>query len=319
MKIITLIFIILSLAKSQIINGPSLEFGVVDSTTIIPNLNLSNLTSSKNFKSYSRYDWSFIRLSIRSNDSQFLGYADIHPRVDEFTTFRVPNTQNLIFNSLSKNSSSSSDNTIITGGQNGVNQWPGWQIWAEILAPKTITTFTTKIVDSPCIVNGTRLNITSCATLANGTEPTTFKETVTTNSTETVLITLPPKNIIDVNSRTFVNFFAIVIQLDKGNIIDAIWDGDRLPQVCKSCDSCIDNQCGSKYDDMQCDVGNGCQLKIMVAWAGQDKNNQPCQSINKIPSNFQKYSATSIKNIGTGLLSDFFYRINDNNNNPNTA
>ncbi|EGC40382.1 hypothetical protein DICPUDRAFT_25267 [Dictyostelium purpureum] len=288
----------INIAKSQIIHGASLATGIVSLTGLTRPFNETNIIASKNIRVYQRYDWSILKVYLRSNESLFTGEINIHPRVGD----------------------------IITGGGNGISRWPGWQIWVELPVKKNITTFVSEILDSPCVVNGTRLNNTECSTPVNGTAPVTFKETVITNKTETVPLTLPPKNIIDVNKNTFVNYFAIVIQLDRGNIIDAIWDGDRLPQICKSCDSCIDNQCAVNYGDMACDAvfanngtNNGCQVKLMVAFAGRDLNNRPCQSVNKLPSNFQKYSATSIKKIGTGLLSDFFYKINENNNNPNRA
>ncbi|EGC40383.1 hypothetical protein DICPUDRAFT_146743 [Dictyostelium purpureum] len=319
------IFSYIAFTNSQIFNGENTQFGVVSS--ISNPFKPENLTLDSNIRSYSRYDWSYMRINIRSNLTKFLGQVDIHPRVDEFTTFRVPNTQSLIFKDLrdpNKDYSESSDD-IITGSKDRDIYFPGWQIWAELVARKTIVTYTTQPVTVPCEVDGVRSDAKECQAEGSEEPPVSYTTNVLSNSTETIPLTLPPKNIIDINSRTFVNYFVIVVQLDKGRIIDAVWDGDRLPEICKSCDSCIDGQCGVNYDDMQCDptedqpLNNGCQLKIMVAWAGRDKNNKPCQSINKIPSNFQKYSSTSIKKVGTGLVSDFFYKINENNNNPNMA
>jgi len=281
-----------SFISSQIAHGPGLDLGPIRT-------DLEG--SEKQIRGFKRYDYSFCKLFIRDNETGFEAYTTFHPRVDEFTTLKIPKS-----------------NVSIMANQNVV-------IWMEIPGNKSTTTYyqynTTQPVTKSCVMeNGTRLTIDECsgafidAPTYNGTEYVMKQGNVTKYGN----IILPPKHVHDLGKNATVNYFTVVVQLVNGAIVDAVWDGDRI-NACKDCDECIDGQCAAKYEDLACSEGGGCQLKIFMAWAGLDRLKKPCISINKIPSNFAKYSSTSVSKLGLGLLSDFFYRINDNNNNPNRA
>ncbi|KAN0053108.1 hypothetical protein ACTA71_012590 [Dictyostelium dimigraforme] len=329
--------------ECQIVKGPKLwSKQIIDSTFMLNqgiNFTVNNITEDSN-KMYQRYDWSFMRFFIHNNKTNLLMFTDYHPRVDEFTTIKYPNTNFIVQNEH-------------------------YTVWAEFPGLKNISTFTSTRENQsfPCTFNNsigvmeTLSNYTECK---NNTSGNYTKEVIINTETfKLIPIILPPKHIFSNLTQSFVNYFTIIVQLENGKIVDAVWDGDRTPGMCeKQCDQCIDNQCGVKVKDMQCNVLrdndqltnstlnnnstaatnttkspkitllptfltsngipiNGCQLKSFIAWAGVDKLGKPCQSINKIPSKFQQYSATSIKKIGTGLLKDFLYRVNDQNN-PNT-
>ncbi|KAK5575388.1 hypothetical protein RB653_010648 [Dictyostelium firmibasis] len=333
MKFIFSILIIIQLISfiniinCQIVKGPKLNLGYMDvgnlelgKPNVVPIsdeitfMNTKDLTNSTwTTHRYNRYDWSFLRIYIRNNQSGLLAYVDFHPRVDEFTTIKF--SANEIIQQLNTSNPKSS---IIKN-----RETEGYTIWAEIPYAKNITTFTSRYVNVLCqttLANGTIVTNPN-KECQNATDPTTatYRTIEQYNSTVSEPIILPPKHIFEFSTSTFVSYFTIIFQLDNGAIVDAIWDGDRDPSICKNCDSCIDDQCATKFDDMRCNEGVGCQLKFFLAWAGVDNSGKNCASINKIPSKFQKYSATAIKNMGTGLVSDFFYKINDNNNNPNTA
>ncbi|KAM9972027.1 hypothetical protein ACTFIW_012017 [Dictyostelium discoideum] len=332
MKFIYSIFIIIqiiffiNLINGQIVRGPDLQLGYVENGTMllgapnVVNIGDQNFMNTKDLSNsswtdhrYDRYDWSFIRFHIRNNQSGFEATADFHPRVDEFSTIKFgANALIQYLNETNKN------RTVFKN-----REVEGYTVWAEIPFSKNVTSFTSRLVDVPCqetLTNGSVVVSTDKA-CQNVTDITTATYQKVENYNSTVLepIILPPKHIFEFSTSTFVSYFTIIFQLDNGAIVDAVWDGDRDTSICKNCDSCIDNQCATKFDDMRCDEGVGCQLKFFLAWAGVDKSGKNCVSLNKIPSKFQKYSATAIKNMGTGLVSDFFYKINDNNNNPNTA
>ncbi|KAF2076549.1 hypothetical protein CYY_002163 [Polysphondylium violaceum] len=279
-----------SFINSQIAHGPGLDLGPIRT-------DLQN--SETQIRNLKRYDYSFCKLYIRDNTTGFEAYTTFHPRVDEFTTLKIPMS-----------------NVSIMGNENVV-------IWMEIPGNKSTTSFYTynATVDVPksCTYeNGTRLTVTECTDPAVATYNVTEYVMKQGNVTKYGNIVLPPKHVHDLGKNATVNYFTVVVQLANGAITDAVWDGDRI-NACKDCDQCIDGQCAAKYSDLGCDIGGGCQLKIFMAWAGLDRLKKPCISINKIPSNFAKYSSTSVSKLGLGLLSDFFYRINDNNNNPNRA
>ncbi|KAK5575383.1 hypothetical protein RB653_010643 [Dictyostelium firmibasis] len=300
------------------------------------NFTVNNITNDAN-KLYQRYDWSFMRFFVHNNNTKLLMSTDIHPRVDEFTTLKIPNTNFMVQNEH-------------------------YTVWAEFPGQRNVSTFTSIRENKtfPCTFNnsiGVMETLTNYTECKNNTKANyTAEVIVNTETFQLVPIILPPKHIFSNKTQSFVNYFTIIVQLENGKIVDAVWDGDRTPGMCeKQCDQCIDNQCGVKVSEMQCNVLrsndnlsnttisknatttatptatphnstlltsngipiNGCQVKSFIAWAGVDRNGKPCQSINKIPSQFQRYSATSIKKIGTGLLTDFLYRVNDQNN-PNT-
>ncbi|KAN0053112.1 hypothetical protein ACTA71_012594 [Dictyostelium dimigraforme] len=328
MKFIYSIFIIIqilffiNIINSQIVRGPSLELGLISNAGVPNSVDLGDSINFMNTKDltntswtshrYNRYDWSFIRLYIRNNQTGFVGSADFHPRVDEFSTIKF--SANLLIQSLNESSN------ITYFGKKEVE---GYTIWAEVPFAKNVTTYTSRYVDAPCqttLANGST-EISTDKACQNVTDITTatYRKEEQYNSTVLEPIILPPKHIFEFSTRTFVSYFTIIFQLDNGAVVDAVWDGDRDTSICKNCDSCIDDQCATKFDDMRCDEGEGCQLKFFLAWAGVDKSGKNCVSLNKIPSKFQKYSATAIKNMGTGLVNDFFYKINNANNNPNTA
>ncbi|EAL70490.1 hypothetical protein DDB_G0273145 [Dictyostelium discoideum AX4] len=343
--IILLIFLIINKNQSQIVKGPKIwSKQIIDTTFMLNqgiNFTVNNITNDSN-KMYQRYDWSFMRFFIHNNKSKLLMSTDYHPRVDEFTTIKIPNTNFMVQNEH-------------------------YTVWAEFPGLKNISTFTSVRENQtfPCTFNnsiGVMETLTNYTDCKNNTSGNYTKEVIVNTETFKLYpIILPPKHIFSNLTQSFVNYFTIIVQLENGKIVDAVWDGDRIPGMCeKQCDQCIDSQCGVKVKDMKCNelrdndklsnstiingttttttttTGtstttpsstpilirdgipiNGCQVKSFIAWAGVDRLGKPCQSINKIPSKFQEYSATSIKKIGTGLLTDFLYRVNDQNN-PNT-
>eukprot|EP01132_Coremiostelium_polycephalum_P004047 gene4047-5065_t len=279
-----------NLVDSQIVHGPKAELGpVVDHPFRAP---------------ATRYDWSWVRLHMRDNTTGYEANVKFHPRVDEFTTLEIPDS----FASLMNNSN--------------VN------IWVEVPGNKSVVTYITELrnVSKPCKADdGGDLDIPACTNLTStGEKPTSYEieEYVTTNLTTYQNITLRPKRVYDWQNDVMINYFTLVIQLDKGRITDAIWDGDRDSTICKDCQFCIDNECAVQVSKMNCILEGGvlsrlCDLKLFVAWAGTDKTNRQCQSINKIPSAFRKYSLTPMAQLGRGLLNDFLYKADQNN--PNQA
>ncbi|EGG18986.1 hypothetical protein DFA_02229 [Cavenderia fasciculata] len=234
----------------------------------------------------SRYDWSWCRLWIYDAVSQYKAYADFHPRVDEFTSLRIENS-----------------NTSIIFNQNVT-------IWLDFPGTKNVTTF---IYDRVTCDNTSAANPEGCKV-----DPPPEFILTEKNYTVTQNLTLPPKRVYDPDNNAIVNYFTAIVQLDNGNIIDAAWDGDRDTGICNDCEKCIDGQCAVSPNTMKCDE-TGCNLKIFLAWAGVDKQKKPCISISKIPSAFRKYSFTPISQLGMGLVGDFLERVIGNTNNPNTA
>eukprot|EP01132_Coremiostelium_polycephalum_P004048 gene4048-5066_t len=294
MRIETVLFFILvtvlsiNCVSSQIVHGPKANLGpVADHPYRAP---------------AQRYDWSWVRLYMRDNVTGYEANVKFHPRVDEFTTLQIPDS----FASLMNRSEVS--------------------IWAEIPANKSVITYITELrnVSVDCKADdGGDLDIPECAPV-DGVRPPTYmvERYITTNLTTYQNITLRPKRVYNWQNDVMINYFTIVVQMDKGRIIDAIWDGDRDSSICKDCRFCIDNECAVEISKMNCVLEDGvlsrlCDLKLFVAWAGTDRNKRQCQSINKIPSAFRKYSLTPMSQLGRGLLNDFLYKADQNN--PNQA
>ncbi|EAL73114.1 hypothetical protein DDB_G0269050 [Dictyostelium discoideum AX4] len=303
--LICILFIFINIGHGQIWEGPNQELGTYFSYDKMQDLNydVTNWTvkTTDHDRTYNRYDYSFLRLHLRNTKFFFHGYIDVHPRVDEFTTVKFLKT-GFIYDKINPDYNGTvmdRDNMYTLSG--------------ELIGLKNVTTYTHQWVNvsRPCWVNGTRAINSQCNGTTIDMKPMRnwyVKELQRFKTVKQEPIQLPEKKLTDKNSETFVSTFVIVIQLDDGKIVDATWDGDRLPEVCKKCDACIDNQCGVYWEDMPCDQYNGCILKIIVAWAGRDASGTNCRSINRIPSNFQRYSATPYKNIGRNFFDDFMYR-----------
>ncbi|KYQ90407.1 hypothetical protein DLAC_09026 [Tieghemostelium lacteum] len=278
--------------NSQIVHGPKLYLGDVNRGD-----------QGKNITKLQRYDWSWCKLYIRDNYTHFEASVTFHPRVDEFTTLQIPNSNSSIMHN------------------------PNITIWLEFPGKRNITTYIDNSVYEVktlnCTMeNGTRVDVTGCKNSELTYNETKLVNYEMVNVTKQVPLLLEPKHIYDPfyenDSGVMVNYLTAIVQLDSGIIIDAIWDGDRLKSTCKDCGRCLDGQCGVKPSSLKCDT-IGCQLKIFVAWAGVDRFGKKCISINKIPSAFRKYSTTPISELGLGLLNDFIYRVDSNTANPNQA
>ncbi|EFA85724.1 hypothetical protein PPL_00954 [Heterostelium album PN500] len=271
-----------------------------------------------NLRNKARYDWTWCRLHIRDEVTKYSGYADFHPRVDEFTTLRVPYLgYAALFN-------------------------PGATIWLEFLSNVSTTNFIYNNVTNtyPCPADGaTNPNPPPPEGVCNvtGTTEYTITQLVQSNFTTYGNMTLQPKRVAYIKPNGnlaavpyMVNTFTVVATVDKGELINVEWDGDRDKSICKQCEYCIQNQCAVRRSTMKCDGDEydinevdtnqkGCTLKIFLAWKGTDSKNKPCISISKAPSNFSKYSFYSISQMGLGLVNDFLQRVVGNTNNPNTA
>ncbi|GAM17982.1 hypothetical protein SAMD00019534_011570 [Acytostelium subglobosum LB1] len=254
-----------------------------------------------------RYDWSLCRLHVHDSGMNYRGFADFHPRVDEFTTLRIPLSNNsILFN-------------------------PNVTIWLEFQANvSTVNQVYTEVENTYYCPNAsTPANATAPPPPPAGVvcnETVTFykvNETIVTNFTTYGNITLPPKRVYyyDLTRQQGYTLFSmtVVLTIDKGVLVNAQWDGDRDHSICKQCNYCLMNQCAARANTLKCDQEAGCALKIFVAWQGKDKNDKPCISITKAPSNFSMYSFNPISQLGLGLISDILGKIVGNTNNPNTA
>ncbi|KYQ92186.1 hypothetical protein DLAC_07032 [Tieghemostelium lacteum] len=290
--ILLLLFILqlhFSLYTSQIYKGPKLETGEVNRGSTGWNIT----------RGLERYEWSYCKLKLHDNYTGFEAEVEFHPRVDEFTTLTIPYSNATLMRNPNITIS------LVFPGNRSI-----------------ITYFEEKqTVSLPCVTDGTRNPDPQCNTNPLP-DPDVYStvQSVTKNVTTYESLELEAKHTYDPNQEAFVNYFTAIVQLDKGTIIDAIWDGDRDEQICKDCGTCIDQQCAVKANNMVCDTEEAlCNLKIFVAWAGVDSKGKTCISINKIPSNFRKYSLTPISQFGLGLANDFIYRVDQNTANPNQA
>ncbi|EFA85723.1 hypothetical protein PPL_00953 [Heterostelium album PN500] len=268
-----------------------------------------------------RYDWTWCRLHVRDELTNYTGYADFHPRVDEFTTLRVPLAgYGILFN-------------------------PHATIWIEFFANISVTNDVYRYENQtfPCPTtpasNTTNTSIpTPPAGACNASQPTfTVPVAIYSNFTTFSNMSLPPKRVYYEKPngngnpiQYMVNTFTVVATVDLGTLIEVQWDGDRDTSICKQCPFCLQNQCAVQRSTMLCDGDTydvnevdtnqkGCTLKIFLAWKGTDSQKKPCISIAKAPSNFSKYSFYSISQMGLGLVNDFLQRVIGNTNNPNTA
>ncbi|GAM22620.1 hypothetical protein SAMD00019534_057950 [Acytostelium subglobosum LB1] len=272
-----------------------------------------------------------LEMSKKDTKYNYKGYSDFHPRVDEFTTLRIPMSNNsILFNpnalvSFEFNAKVDVTTTVYTEYDcPGVS--PTTAPPTPTTAPKSTTTFkSTAEVSADTPPTKPNPPEGSCK---DGATKYTVASTLTTPTN----IVLPPKRFFEEVSKEesyTVLSSTIVLTMEKGVLKKAEWDGDRNPDVCKYCGGdlmtptvgykCVMNQCAVASRSTNCREGAGCSLKVFVAWQGTDADDRPLISINKAPSNFVKYSFTPISQIGLGLISDFLDRIVGNTNNPNTA
>eukprot|EP01133_Synstelium_polycarpum_P010585 gene10585-12316_t len=232
-----------------------------------------------------RYDWSYTKLWVKDELTGYLGFSEFHIRVDEFSTLRIP----------------LADASILSN--------PHVTVWLEFPGTKNITTSYSLFENVTSICPG---GDTTCEEGLNVTR----EAWVTHEVVRSVPIVLPPKRVAEIKEEiedilVVINAFTIIVKIEKGVIVDAVWDGDRDTNICKkSCDYCVDNQCAIKHADLKCEAiaptyddngvtidltagKSGCAFKAFVAWQGTDKTKSPCISIAKIPSAFSKYSSNT--------------------------
>jgi len=108
-------------------------------------------------------------------------------------------------------------------------------------------------------------------------------------------------------SNLVVGYWTVVIQLNEGQVYSVDWN-----EGCSECTSsdCIDNNCGVDIGSY-CNANSGydCEMKVFLAWSGEDGNSKICTSINSIPAAFKTYSAVPTYQFGTGLADNIIYKV----------
>jgi len=86
------------------------------------------------------------------------------------------------------------------------------------------------------------------------------------------------------NATWTVPYYSAYFRFSAGRVTNLTWDDG-----CSQCsgDQCVDNNCGLDTPTCLTNTANPCEVKVYIAWLGQDGSGAWCTSAGYLPSNFR--------------------------------